>query len=196
MADRDQARGKRIKQFRKLAGLSQEELARAAGVKSGKTAYMWEQGYGIKPTNVRAVAKALGRTVEEIQGRAETPDPFKVTAHIDRQLEVIVHEFRGHVDRMLDRNVVDAESVRGLLDKQSDILNQIQGLLQQQSDLLARIQSSQGRIEEFVETLPAGPVTRQLLEALSGADPSDGLAQPGPAVERPAAPGTGQEAGQ
>lgn len=65
--------GERIRARRKAVRVSAEELARAIGV-SPATVYRYENGdIGKVPSNVlRAIAKALGTTAEELSGGTET----------------------------------------------------------------------------------------------------------------------------
>jgi transcriptional regulator with XRE-family HTH domain len=70
--------GERLKRLRHAAGLSQSQLARAAGVPAS-TLRQWEQGRRLPSLEgFFAVADGLGVTLDELAGR--TPKPRKAAA--------------------------------------------------------------------------------------------------------------------
>lgn len=95
----DTERGLRLQAFRERAGLSQEAVARELGV-STKTIWNWERGSGIHGDNLRALAEFYDRSVEELQGLAETPEPFALARFIDEALNEFREAFASVRTRM------------------------------------------------------------------------------------------------
>lgn len=82
--------GQRIKQARKLLGLSQEELARRVGIEQSRISKLENGNVSVPLEAMAAIARTLGRTIDELTApriaepegdyRAATPATNKVLA--------------------------------------------------------------------------------------------------------------------
>jgi len=113
----DPARGARIRELRKRAGLSQEELGQRCGVTKWSVGN-WESGDPIQKGNLRTLAEELGSTVEYVLDGvdpepADSPDRHisEVSTRVSR-LEVDVNE---RLDDLAGRVAALAQSVEELL---------------------------------------------------------------------------------
>jgi transcriptional regulator with XRE-family HTH domain len=71
----DETAGERLKRLRREAGLSQSQLARAAGVPIG-TLRNWEQNRRVPLLDTAArVARAIGVSLDELAGQPEAASP-------------------------------------------------------------------------------------------------------------------------
>lgn len=131
----DTERGLRLQAFRERAGLSQEAVARELGV-STKTIWNWERGSGIHGDNLRALAEFYDRSVEELQGLAESPEPFALAKFIDESLNEFREAFasvRAHMatqDDERDQLLAAIQELGGVLQRQGELLEALSARLE------------------------------------------------------------------
>lgn len=129
MALQQRSTGRRIAQLRERAHLTQEAAADKAGV-TLRAYQKWEAGGGIQYANLQKLADALGTTVEQITGDAETPNPFQLSD----QINGVNEEFRRDVDEIKQRLTNIEQQLAG-----SDAA--IESQLKTQVELLADIKA-------------------------------------------------------
>lgn len=160
---RDKERGDRLRDLRERRSWSQEDVARSlVPPVTAKTVYNWEGGATPRPEHLRALAALYERPVEELQGKAEVPEPFKLAEYINESLEEF-REWCSLIKEQMDKQ--DAE--RGRIARR-----------------IESIENALGRIELML-AIPADERAKQLAEALEDRPtaperPAHGRATPGP----------------
>lgn len=168
----DTERGLRLQAFRERAGLSQEAVARELGV-STKTIWNWERGSGIHGDNLRALAEFYDRSVEELQGLAETPEPFALARFIDEALNEFREAFASVRARMAEQ-----DSERGQL---LAAIQELGEVVRRQGELLEALSA---RLEVLGELQGLG-------EGGEGREPSQGESGGGQGPASTGRPGGG-----
>lgn len=86
--------GQTIREFRKQKGLSQEQLAEAAGL-SRQTIYKWESDQAAPDLeNLKLLAAALGTTVSRLLGEAPAPGAPPAPDYLDKGTRMVKKHWR------------------------------------------------------------------------------------------------------